>query len=136
MKPRDIIKSKGLKATPQRIAVYEAMMDIGHASADMLIDWLRTKDIELTVATVYNVLESFVNAGIIRKLSSDGIKMFYDINTHDHVHIYCENSNMISDFGDKDRQLMKMVNNFISENKSEDFHINGVEVLIKGQFNK
>ena len=40
---RSILKGKGLKATPQRIAVHEAMLNLGHASADMVVEKLSSE---------------------------------------------------------------------------------------------
>lgn len=133
--PRDIIKATGLKATPQRLAIYKAMLNIGHASADMIIEYLVKEELNLTIATVYNVLESFEKTGIIRKLSSDGIKMYYDINTTDHPHIFCEESNTFMDYNMGSEELINSITKHIKKNKIKDFDVNGIEVLIKGKFN-
>ena len=50
---RSILKTKGLKATPQRLAVHEAMLAMGHASADMVREWILGKGkVAITVASV------------------------------------------------------------------------------------
>ena len=48
---RSILKTKGLKATPQRLAVHEAMLAMGHASADMVRDWILSKGKEYFAVT-------------------------------------------------------------------------------------
>ena len=54
---RSILKSKGLKATPQRIAVHAAMLALGHASADLVYEHIKKEGTaEVTVASVYNIL--------------------------------------------------------------------------------
>ena len=48
---RAALKSKGMKATSQRLAVHEAMLELGHASADMVTDWISDKGkTKITVA--------------------------------------------------------------------------------------
>ena len=79
---KDLIKSVGLKATPQRIAIYESMRKLGHACADMVVEDLREKYPTLTVATIYNVLESFVEAGLLVKRFSLNHKTSTPMNTH------------------------------------------------------
>ena len=52
-----ILKKHSLKATPQRLAVHEAMMELGHASADMVAENIKAKNLaKVTVASVYNIL--------------------------------------------------------------------------------
>ena len=48
-----LLKQKNLKATPQRIAVHRAMIALGHASADMVVDYMSAQtDAKITVASV------------------------------------------------------------------------------------
>ena len=71
---RAILKTKGLKATPQRLAVHEAMLDLGHASADMVREWILSRSkVAITVASVYNILSQLTAMGLYRvhRLSVD-----------------------------------------------------------------
>ena len=70
------IQKSGLKATPQRIAILGAMHKLGHASADMVAERLRDVFPSLTVATIYNVLESFLAKGLVVRRFSSNNKMF------------------------------------------------------------
>ena len=85
---KDIIRESGLKATPQRLAIYQTMRDLGHASADAVEEAIKEKCPSLTVATIYNVLESFVNVGLLVRRYSSNNKMYFDVNTYEHAHIY------------------------------------------------
>ena len=59
------LKRHGLKATPQRLAVHEAMMKLGHASADMVTEEIRESGTtKVTVASVYNILSHLALLGI------------------------------------------------------------------------
>ena len=51
-----LLKRHSLKATPQRIAVHQAMLDLGHASADMVSEYIEKIGVKITAAAVYNIL--------------------------------------------------------------------------------
>ncbi|MDO4311238.1 MAG: transcriptional repressor [Prevotella sp.] len=89
MNSTDIIKNAGLKPTIQRKLVYEAMQDLGHATIDMVIEELRKKACEVAVSTVYRILSSFCQAGILSSIYNnvDG-KCYYDITIRDHHHLF------------------------------------------------
>lgn len=88
-KLKDVLKSRGMRATSQRIAVHEAMLKLVHASADQVADHIATHSkVKVTTTSVYNILSQFTLMGIYRnRLSSDN-KMYFDVNTDRHVHLY------------------------------------------------
>ena len=90
---KTLLKSKDLKATRQRLAVHEAMIALGHASADMVTEYISTNGgPKVTVASVYNVLAQFALYGFYRHRLSANNKMYFDVNTTGHMHVYdCEN---------------------------------------------
>ncbi|MEF9986612.1 MAG: transcriptional repressor [Bacteroidales bacterium] len=116
---KEKIQHSGLKATPQRIAVYDAMKQLGHASADMVIEMLKDTFPTLTVATIYNVLESFVVSGLLARRYSSNNKMYFDVNTYEHAHVYDKETNTYSDYNDP--QLIKIVMDYLT--KKSDFNI-------------
>ena len=91
----------GLKATPQRVRVYDAMCVLGHASADGVYQYLGGKRGPMTVATVYNVLESMTEAGLLVRRPSFSNKMFFDVNPGNHFHLYRGDTREVSDFHDE-----------------------------------
>lgn len=127
---KELIKEKGLKATPQRIAIYESMRKLGHACADMVVDDLKDNFPTLTVATIYNVLESFVEVGLLAKRFSLNHKMYFDINIHEHAHCYDTITNHFIDIDDP--ELYKLVQNYISTKQIENFEIAGIDIHITG----
>lgn len=90
---RSQLKRNGLKATSQRIAVHEAMMNLGHACAESVHDWIESNSSTgITVASVYNILSQMASIGIYSYRMSTDNKMHFDINTFPHIHMYdCEN---------------------------------------------
>ena len=127
---KKIIQASGLKATPQRIAILNAMKTLGHASADMVSSELSKIFPSLTVATVYNVLESFVDRGLLAKRFSSNNKMYFDINTYNHAHLYEETTNSYKDYDDP--ELIELVNNYFAEKNIPGFNLKNVEIQLVG----
>ncbi|MBO5699854.1 MAG: transcriptional repressor [Bacteroidales bacterium] len=128
---KEKIKEAGLKATPQRIAVYEAMRKLGHACVDMVAEEIRHTYPTLTIATIYNVLESFVNAGLLVRRFSSNNKMYFDVNVYEHAHFYDTQENAYEDFHDP--ELVKMVMEYISTKKIDNFDIKSVDIQLVGK---
>lgn len=127
---KEIIQESGLKATPQRIAVYETMKKLGHASADMVSGVLTEIYPSLTKATVYNVLESFDRVGLLVRRYSSNNKMYFDVNTYDHVHLYDTARNGYKDYDDP--ELVALVNNYLSQKKIPGFSVKKIDIQIIG----
>lgn len=125
---KEKIQQSGLKATPQRIAVYNAMMKLGHASADMVVDTLKDSFPTLTVATIYNVLESFVEAGLVVRRYSSNNKMYFDVNTYEHAHVYDRKTNTYRDYDDP--ELIKLVTDYLSGKGSPDLVFTNVDIQL------
>lgn len=128
---KDKIQKCGLKATPQRIAIYQTMSELGHASADMVNCYLKEKFPSLTVATIYNVLESFVEVGLLVKRFSSNNKMYFDVNTYEHAHMYDINSNSYLDYNDP--ELIELVNNYIQSKRPMNFDIHNIDIQLIGR---
>lgn len=128
---KEKIQQTGLKATPQRIAVYKEMQNLGHACADMVAENLKESFPSLTVATIYNVLDSFVEAGLLVKRFSSNNKMYFDVNTYDHVHIYDEQLNAYKDYNDP--VLVKMVTDYLNNVEIPNFKFRTVDIQILGR---
>lgn len=128
---KEKIQQTGLKATPQRIAVYKEMQNLGHACADMVAENLKESFPSLTVATIYNVLDSFVEAGLLVKRFSSNNKMYFDVNTYDHIHIYDEQMNAYRDYNDP--VLVKMVTDYLNNVEIPNFKFRTVDIQILGR---
>ena len=128
---KEKIQQTGLKATPQRIAVYKEMQNLGHACADMVAENLKESFPSLTVATIYNVLDSFVEVGLLVKRFSSINKMYFDVNTYDHVHIYDEQMNAYKDYNDP--VLVKMVTDYLNNVEIPNFKFRTVDIQILGR---
>ena len=130
-KIKELIRAAGLKVTPQRIAVYQAMLKLGHASPDMVVAKVAANHPTLTVATVYNILESFEKNGILSRLSGPDVKMYFDVSTHQHCHLYCSKTQKYLDY--KDPELEHILVDYLNDKKIEGFKPTCIDLNIRGE---
>lgn len=129
---RSVLKAHSLKATPQRIAVHEAMLKLGHASADMVTEEIRKHgDTKVTVASVYNILANLALLGIYHHRMSSNNKMYFDVNTFKHIHIYDSENHRYKDVLDND--LLEMVEKHLSKRRFRGFRIDHVDIQLIGR---
>lgn len=126
---KEKLKRHSLKATPQRIAVHKAMLKLGHASADMVArEIAENGETKITVASVYNILTNLSAIGLYSHRMSAGNKMFFDVNTYWHAHMY----DYVNDFY-KDivyDELAALIEERLSHRKFRGYRIEGVDVQI------
>ncbi len=126
---RKSLRRHALKVTPQRVAVHEAMMRLGHASADMVSEDIRSHGgVEVTSASVYNILSQFALLGIYRHRLSANNKMYFDINSFEHAHIYDMENHNFRDL--MDEGLMKAVYELVGRRKIKGYKVEGVDVQL------
>jgi len=96
---RAILRGAGLRPTRQRVALAEILFSDGnrHISAEGLHEEAMTHRVPVSLATVYNTLHQFTEAGLLREVAVDGSKTYFDINTDDHHHLFIEGENRIVD---------------------------------------
>ncbi|MFN6924628.1 MAG: iron response transcriptional regulator IrrA [Tabrizicola sp.] len=96
----DWLKAGGLRPTRQRLALAELLVGDGknrHVTAESLYALSRQSGEKVSLATVYNTLRAFCDAGLINEVVVDGAKSYFDTRTDDHPHFYWEDSNMLTD---------------------------------------
>lgn len=86
-----VLREAGLKVTPQRRFVYETLMEMGHATVDELILRIKEEHPCFTLSTVYRILETFVQSGVVSILSHPLTgKTYYEITAEDHHHRFTQ----------------------------------------------
>ena len=124
-----VLKRHSMKATPQRLAVHEAMLALGHASADQVCDWIDERGtVHITVASVYNILTQMVLLGIYSHRLSANNKMYFDVNTFKHIHLYDTVNNEFKDV--MDDELLEMVESRLKGRRFRGYRIDGVDIQI------
>jgi Fur family transcriptional regulator, iron response regulator len=93
------VREAGLRPTRQRIALADLLFAKGdrHLSAEELHEEAIAAGVPVSLATVYNALHQFTQAGLLRILAVEGSKTYFDTNTSDHHHFYVEGENRIFD---------------------------------------
>lgn len=127
------LTSKGLKVTPQRIAVIDALWKIkDHPTADKIIDFIRKHHPNIAIGTVYKTLETFVDKGIINKVKTEKDVMRYDVETHKHHHIYCDECDYIENY--YDNELDEMLQRYFEKKKIPNFNLREINLQIIGSY--
>lgn len=121
------LKKAGLKATAQRLAVHEAMTEIGHASADMVSQWLdENSTTHITVASVYNILTQMAELGIYSYRMSTNNKMYFDVTAAGHMHVYDRENHTFRDLADE--RLYEDILQRIGSRRFRGYKIEGIDI--------
>lgn len=96
------LRAADLRPTRQRIALAELLFGQGdrHVSAEALHEEARSAGVPVSLATVYNTLHQFTDAGLLRAIAVDTSKTYFDTNTGDHHHFFVEATNQVVDMPD------------------------------------
>ena len=126
---KEILKKHSLKATPQRLAVHEAMIELGHASADMVTEKIKAKETaKVTLASVYNILTHMAMLKVYSYRLSANNKMYFDVNTFKHIHLYDHENHIFKDVVDDD--LIALIESHLMRKKIKGYKIEGVDIQI------
>lgn len=99
MDARQRVSDAGLRPTRQRVALADLLFAKGdrHLSAEELHEEAQTVGVAVSLATVYNTLHQFTEAGLLRILALESSRTYFDTNTSDHHHFFIEGENRIMD---------------------------------------
>ena len=96
----DWLKAGGLRPTRQRLALASLLVGDGqnrHVTAESLFALSSGTGERVSLATVYNTLRAFCDAGLLREITVDGTCSHFDTNMTDHPHFYWEDTATLSD---------------------------------------
>ncbi len=87
-----LLRRAGLRPTRQRVALAGLLFSTGdrHVSAETIYEEALAARISVSLATVYNTLNQFTAAGLLRELAVSGAKSFFDTRTSPHHHFWDE----------------------------------------------
>ncbi len=123
----------GLKVTPQRVSVIESFDEAPkHPTAEQIIATVRLKNPHIATGTIYNILETFVEKGIICRVKTDRDIMRYDSVPITHHHLYCSQSESISDYYDD--ELNKILEEYFKRKRIDNFSVEDIRLQIIGKF--
>ena len=93
------LRHGGLRPTRQRVELASLLFkscDL-HVTAESLHDEVTGAGVKVSLATVYNTLHQFTQAGLLRQVIVDSSRSYFDTNTGDHQHFFLENEGMLID---------------------------------------
>ncbi len=96
----DWLARANLRPTRQRVALATLLVGDGcdrHVTAEWLFDAASRAGEQVSLATVYNTLKAFCDAGLMREITVDGSKSYFDTNMSDHPHFYWEDTAQLTD---------------------------------------
>ena len=98
------LRKAGLRPTRQRL-VLARLLFLGnnrHVTAEELHSEVMALGAPISLATIYNALNQFTAAGLLREVAIEGAKTYFDTNTSDHYHFYLEGEGRLMDITGSD----------------------------------
>ncbi len=132
---REKLQEKGLKVTPQRVAIYEAIVKLkNHPTAENVIEYIKANHPNISVGTVYKVLDSLVENELVKKVKTEKDIMRYDAVLSNHHHLYCTETDRIEDYEDDNLNLL--IQQYFQKIKIKNFKVKDIKLQITGTFHK
>jgi Fur family iron response transcriptional regulator len=93
------LRHAGLRPTRQRVELGRLLYSRGHRhiSAEDLHAEAEAAGVRVSLATVYNTLHQFTEAGLLREVAIDGTRTYFDTNVSDHHHFFVEGEGRLID---------------------------------------
>jgi Fur family iron response transcriptional regulator len=94
------LEGAGLRPTRQRRALAAVLVGDGHhrhVTAETLFEATRERGLNVSLATVYNTLRCFTEAGLLTEITVDGARSYFDTRTEDHPHFFWEEDGRLTD---------------------------------------
>ncbi|MCC2545086.1 transcriptional repressor [Hymenobacter sp. BT175] len=128
----DRLSRAGLRATQQRIVILESLLTLpGHPTAEQVHRHLRPANPTLSLGTVYKALDTFVEAGLTRRVPAAEGNRRYDADCSAHHHLYCTDTQEILDFCDP--QLDALIAEFFAARQLKGFQPHSFSLHITGR---
>ncbi len=103
----------GLRPTRQRLALAALLVGDGqdrHVTAEGLFEAARASGGKVSLATVYNTLRAFCDAGLMTEITVDGSKSYFDTRIDDHPHFYWEDTAELTDAPASELEIARLPN--------------------------
>ncbi|MBO9406559.1 transcriptional repressor [Shimia sp. R9_1] len=122
------LASGGLRPTRQRVALAALLVGDGndrHVTAESLYASVQDSGDRVSLATVYNTLRAFCDAGLMQEITVDGAKSYFDTNTGDHPHFFWEDDRILTDAPSEELKIARL------PNAPEGAEISKIDVVIR-----
>jgi len=124
---KTMLRDVGLRPTRQRMALGWILFAKGdrHLTAEMLYEEASRAKVPVSLATIYNTLHQFTDAGLLRQIAVDGSKTYFDTNVSDHHHFFIEDENALVDIPRADVAMEKL------PSVPEGYEVARVDVIVR-----
>ena len=104
------LRMAGLRPTRQRLAIAALLLDgrHRHVTADSLAEEIAVSGVHVAGATIYNVLNQFTTAGLLRRVMVQNDYSVFDTNTAHHHHFYRPDTDQLTDIPGGDVVLSRL----------------------------
>lgn len=104
------LQGVGLRPTRQRMGLARLLFDRGdrHVTAEQLHGEAMSDNLKVSLATVYNTLNQFTEAGLLREVVVEAGRSYFDTNTTAHHHFFHERDGMLEDIPSDDVVLARL----------------------------
>jgi Fur family peroxide stress response transcriptional regulator len=97
-----LCRSKGVALTVQRRVVFQAVLERDdHPTADQVLETVKDRVPGISRTTVYRVLDTLAEMGVIRRLHHAGVSARFDGKMHRHHHLVCKICHKVIDLEDR-----------------------------------
>ena len=123
----DKLRAAGLRSTKPRLALAHLLFGKGdrHVTAESLYEEARAFNLSVSQATIYNTLNQFLDAGLLREVIVDHARSYFDTNVSNHHHFFIEGETRLIDIP-LDQVPLKAV-----PDAPEGYELSGVDVVIR-----
>lgn len=107
------LSGAGLRPTKQRLLLAALLIGDGqnrHVTAESLFEATRDAGEKVSLATVYNTLRAFCDAGLMQEVMVDGSKSYFDTRVDDHPHFFWEDTATLTDAPADEMQICSLPN--------------------------
>lgn len=124
---KGMLRKAGLRPTRQRIALGWILFGKGdrHVTAESLFDEAARARVPVSLATIYNTLHQFTQAGFLREVAVEGSKAYFDTNIGNHFHFFIEGEGKLIDIASHDVEVSRL------PTPPEGMEIAGVDVVLR-----
>ncbi len=108
----ECLRAAGLRATRQRLALTRLLFagSDRHVTAEALHKEARANNVRVSFATIYNTLNQFAEAGLLREVVVDALPSYFDTNVSHHHHFFCEEDRYLVDIPGEELKVAKLHN--------------------------
>ncbi len=128
LSPTEWLARGHLRPTRQRLALAELLVGDGqdrHVTAEGLYGAAALAGDRVSLATVYNTLRAFCQAGLLNEIVVDGARSYFDTRMDDHPHFYWEDDSRLTDAPAEDLKIAAL------PKAPEGMEVSRVEVVIR-----